>query len=87
MNRKGSLFLLPLIAATMGLLVWLGPEIPFTRLDDPHVWGVLGYLLTLALPPEGQVCAANTNPFLPRLARTARQAPLLVGLPPDWMAR
>ena len=48
---------------------------------------VNAYLLTLALPPEGQVCAANTNPFLPRLARTARQAPLLVGLPPDWMAR
>ena len=48
---------------------------------------VSAYLLTLALPPEGQVCPANPNPFQPRLTRQSRRAPLLVGLPPVWMAR
>lgn len=42
------------------------------------------YLLTGALPPQGQVCPANPNPFLPQAFRLARQAPL-VGLPPAWL--
>lgn len=48
---------------------------------------VSAYLLTLALPPEGQVCPANPNPFQPGSARQTRRAPLQVGLPPAWTTR
>jgi pimeloyl-ACP methyl ester carboxylesterase len=48
---------------------------------------VSAYLLTVALPPEGQVCPANPNPFLSGTARVSRPARVLVGLPPPWLAR
>lgn len=41
------------------------------------------YLLTGALPPQGQVCPANPNPFLPQAARMAPTP--LVGLPMPWL--
>jgi pimeloyl-ACP methyl ester carboxylesterase len=44
------------------------------------------YLLTGSLPPEGQVCPANPNPFLPRVgARDSSPTRPIVGLPPPWL--
>ena len=45
------------------------------------------YLLTVSLPPEGQVCPANPNPFLPRTGRVLPPARVMVGLPPAWLTR
>jgi pimeloyl-ACP methyl ester carboxylesterase len=44
------------------------------------------YLLTVSLPPQGTVCPANPNPFLPAAARPGRQTPPLVGLPAPGLA-
>jgi pimeloyl-ACP methyl ester carboxylesterase len=52
---------------------------------------VIGYLLEGSLPPEGTVCPANPNPFLPVAAaapsvpgRTMDAGRLTIGLPPVW---
>jgi pimeloyl-ACP methyl ester carboxylesterase len=44
------------------------------------------YLLTGSLPPQGTVCPANPNPFLPEAAREDQLIPQ-VGLPSPWAAR
>lgn len=46
--RRFDPFLLPVAAATWTLF-WLVPGFPLAHLDDPGHWGVLGYLLVLAL--------------------------------------
>jgi len=49
---------------------------------------VISYLADGTLPPEGTVCPANPNPFLPTPAlRSAAPARPLVGLPPPWLLR
>jgi hypothetical protein len=46
------------------------------------------YLLDGTLPPEGTVCPANPNPFVPSALRTtAVSSAPLVGLPPAWLLR
>lgn len=45
MDRLGTL---ALVLATLSLY-WVVPEPPFRHLDDPGHWGVIGYLLTLAI--------------------------------------
>jgi pimeloyl-ACP methyl ester carboxylesterase len=49
---------------------------------------VLAYLSDGTLPPEGTVCPANPNPFLPApmMLRAAAREPM-VGLPPVWTKR
>jgi pimeloyl-ACP methyl ester carboxylesterase len=77
--------------ATAGLL-------PNSRLLSYAGWGhtaykrstcvtdfVNAYLLAVALPPEGQVCPANPNPFQSGAGRDNRRARVLVGLPPAWL--
>ena len=47
---------------------------------------VAEYLLNGTLPPEGTVCEANPNPFLPvAMMRRAGPAAPIIGLPPAWM--
>ncbi len=48
---------------------------------------VHAYLLTVSLPPEGQVCPANPSPFLPATGRDIRIRRPLAGLPTPWLAR
>ena len=45
------------------------------------------YLLSVSLPPRGEVCPANPNPFLAAAARDAGRTAPLVGLPPLWLTR
>jgi hypothetical protein len=47
----------------------------------------LAYLAQGMLPPEGTVCPANPNPFVPEPgARLAEAKPAqLIGLPPSWL--
>ncbi|WP_165372328.1 alpha/beta hydrolase [Nocardioides iriomotensis] len=48
---------------------------------------VHAYLLTVSLPPEGQVCPANPNPFQAGSGRESRRERVLVGLPPAGLIR
>jgi len=49
---------------------------------------VNAYLLKVSLPPNGKVCPANPNPFLPAAAaRNAQRTTPLVGLPAPWLIR
>lgn len=45
MDRLG---ILALVLATASLY-WILPGLPFTQLDDPGQWGVIGYFLTLLM--------------------------------------
>ena len=49
---------------------------------------VVNYLLDRTLPPQGTVCPANPNPFLPAsLLRAAAPTAPMIGLPPAWLLR
>ena len=49
----------------------------------------LAYLAEGKLPPEGTVCPANSNPFVPEpAARLADAKPVpMIGLPPSWVGQ
>ncbi|HEX7500346.1 MAG TPA: alpha/beta hydrolase [Polyangia bacterium] len=48
----------------------------------------VAYLVDGKLPPEGTVCPANPNPFIPVLTTKSMARPnpaLLIGAPPPWL--
>ena len=80
-----------MVAATISLY-WLIPGLPFTNLDDPGQWAVIGYFLTLVIVVRARFRSARGRSLQRWLVVFLCAMPLVYiaywlrySGPPDWL--